>query len=258
MQRFSHDGVELAYIDVPANEGDGPPVLLIHGFASNHSVNWIAPQWVRSLTHAGYRVIAFDNRGHGQSDKLYEPEAYTTYTMAEDARALLDHLGIEKAGVIGYSMGARITAFLARAHPGRVAVMEMGGLGYRLVDGVGLPLGIADALEAPSLDDVTEPMGRMFRAFAEQTKSDRRALAACIRGSRQTMPIDHVRMIQTPALIAVGTADPIAADGQKLADTMPNAEAFDIVGRDHNLAVGDKTHRAATIAFFQKHYPVHA
>ena len=258
MQRFSREGVELAYIDVPAHNGDGPPVLLIHGFASNHSVNWIGPQWVRSLTHAGYRVIALDNRGHGQSEKLYEPEAYSTYVMAEDARGLLDHLGIERAAVIGYSMGARITAFLARAHQDRVTAIEMGGLGYRLVDGVGLPLGIADALEAPSLDDVTEPMGRMFRAFAEQTKSDRRALAACIRGSRQTMPIEQVRSIQTPALIAVGTTDPIAGEAERLAALMPDAEAFAIEGRDHNLAVGDKTHRAAAIEFLHRRYPVSA
>ena len=253
MHRFTNKGVGLAYIDVPAHEGDGPPVLLIHGFASTHSVNWIAPQWVRSLIHAGYRVIAFDNRGHGQSEKLYDPEAYTTYAMADDARALLDHLGIEKAGVIGYSMGARISAFLTRAHPTRVSALSMGGLGYRLIDGVGLPLGIADALEAPSLSDVTEPMGRMFRAFAEQNGSDLKALAACIRGSRQTMPIEQVRSIETPTIICVGTNDPIAGGAAKLAALMPNAIAFDIVGRDHNLAVGDKTHRAAVLEYFNKH-----
>jgi pimeloyl-ACP methyl ester carboxylesterase len=253
MQRFSNKGVSLAYIDVPPHEGQGPAVLLIHGFASNHSVNWIAPQWLRSLTHAGYRVVAFDNRGHGQSDKLYDPEAYTTYAMADDARALLDHLGIERAGVIGYSMGARISAFLTRANPGRVSALAMGGLGYRLVDGVGLPMTIAEALEAPSLADVTDPMGRMFRAFADQNRQDLKALAACIRGSRQTMPLEQVRAIQTPTIIAVGTADPIAGDGQKLAEMMPNAVAFDIVGRDHNLAVGDKTHRAAVVDYFNKH-----
>jgi len=254
MHRFTNKGVGLAYIDVPANAGEGPPVLLIHGFASNHAVNWIAPQWVRSLTHAGYRVIALDNRGHGQSDKLYEPEAYSTYAMADDGRALLDHLGIARAGVIGYSMGARIAAFLTRAHPERVAALSMGGLGYRLVDGVGLPLGIADALEAPSLADVADPMGRTFRAFADQNRQDLRALAACIRGSRQTMPLEQVRMILTPTIICVGTADPIAGDGEKLARMMPNAVSFDIVGRDHNLAVGDRTHRAAVVDYFRKHW----
>ena len=252
MHRFTNKGVGLAYIDVPANEGAGPAVLLIHGFASTHAVNWIGPQWVRSLTHAGYRVIAMDNRGHGQSDKPYDPEAYSTYVMADDSRALLDHLGIEKAGVIGYSMGARISAFLTRANPDRVSALAMGGLGYRLVDGIGLPTTIADALEAPSLAEVSDPMGRMFRAFAEQNRSDLRALAACIRGSRQTMPLEQVRSIETPTIICVGTTDPIAGGAQKLADVMPNAVAFDIVGRDHNLAVGDKTHRAAVVDYFNK------
>ena len=256
MHRFSNKGVGIAYIDVPPHQGQGPAVLLIHGFASNHSVNWIGTQWVKSLTHAGYRVVAFDNRGHGQSDKLYDPDAYTTQNMAGDAVALLDHLGIERAGVIGYSMGARISACLTRANPRRVQCLSMGGLGYRLVDGVGLPLGIADALEAPSLADVTEPMGRMFRAFADQNKQDLKALAACIRGSRQTMPIEHVRLMSTPTIICVGTADPIAGEAQKLADLMPDAVAFDIIGRDHNVAVGDKTHRAAVIDYFNMHMKV--
>lgn len=254
MLRFSHNGVGLAYIDVPPHEGEpGPVVLLIHGFASNHAVNWVGPQWVKSLTHAGYRVVALDNRGHGQSDKPYDPHAYTTQTMAGDALALLDHLGIERAGVIGYSMGARISAFLTRANPRRVACLSMGGLGYRLVDGIGLPLGIADALEAPSLSDVIDPMGRMFRAFAEQNKQDLKALAACIRGSRQTMPIEHVRLMSTPTLICVGTNDPIAGEGEKLAAMMPEASYFAIEGRDHNNAVGDKSHRAAVIDYFDRH-----
>jgi len=253
MRRFVTRGVGISYIDVPPHEGEGPAILLIHGFASNHAVNWVGTQWLRSLTHAGYRVIAFDNRGHGKSDKLYDPAEYTTFKMAEDAAALLDHLDIGQAGVIGYSMGARISAFLTRAHPARVKVLSMGGLGYRLVDGVGLPQSIAEALEAESINQVSEPMGRMFRAFAESTGSDLAALAACIRGSRQTMPLEHVRMIETPTLVCVGTNDPIAGDARRLADVMQNAEAFDIIGRDHNVAVGDASHRRAVIAFFDRY-----
>src|SRR6201994_2887025 len=182
MPHFTHGEVEIAYLD----EGDGEPIVLVHGFASNKEVNWVAPAWVSTLTRAGRRVIALDNRGHGGSTKLYDPADYNTVLMAADVRALLDHLGIARADVMGYSMGARITAFLASSDPDRVRSATLGGLGIRLVDGVGLPESIAEALEAPSLDAVSDPTGRVFRAFGDQTKSDLRALAACIRGSPPT------------------------------------------------------------------------
>jgi len=245
MPSFRNGPVEIAYLD----EGQGDPVVLIHGFASNREVNWVYPGWVSTLTGAGRRVIALDNRGHGQSTKLYDPADYRTALMAEDARALLDHLKIEKADIFGYSMGARITAFLALAHPERVRSAILGGLGYKLIDGVGLPETIAEALEAPSLAEVTDPMARTFRSFAEQTKSDRRALAACIRGSRQVLSEEEAGRIAVPTLVAVGTKDDVAGPAGKLAAIMPNARAFDIPGRDHMLAVGDKTFKAAVLQF---------
>ena len=183
MPAFRNGEVEIAYLD----EGEGDPIVLVHGFASTKETNWVLPGWVTTLTRAGRRAIALDNRGHGASSKLYDPSAY--HSAAQWPRtsvALLDHLTIEHADVMGYSMGARITAFVAVKHPARMRSAIFGGLGIRLVDGVGLPESIAEALEAPSLADVQDPTGHVFRSFAEQTKSDLRALAACIRGSRQT------------------------------------------------------------------------
>ena len=249
MQSFDSDGVRIAYIDHPPASGTGEPVLLIHGFASSHAVNWVNTTWVRSLAHAGYRVIAFDNRGHGQSDKLYDPAAYHSAVMAGDGRRLLDHLGIARADVMGYSMGARIAAHLSVQHPERVRSALLGGIGIKLVDGIGLPIGIADAMEAPSVDMLTDPMQRMFRAFAEQTKNDLKALAACIRGSRQVLSREEVAQIRMPALIAVGTNDTVAGSAQELAALMPNARGLDIPGRDHNLAVGDRSHKEGVLAF---------
>jgi pimeloyl-ACP methyl ester carboxylesterase len=249
MQSFSSGGVRIAFVDVPPETGAADPVVLVHGFASNHAVNWVNTLWVQALTRAGYRVIALDNRGHGQSEKLYRPEDYDSSVMAGDVRRLLDHLGIARADVMGYSMGARIAAHLAVIDPGRVRSLLLGGLGIRLVHGVGLPMNIADAMEVPSLDSLTDPMQRMFRAFAEQTKSDLKALAACIRGSRQTLSEQEVAGIRAPTLVSVGTADTVAGPAGELASLMPNARALDIPGRDHNLAVGDKAHKQGVLAF---------
>jgi pimeloyl-ACP methyl ester carboxylesterase len=243
MGSFRNDGIAIAYLD----EGAGEPIVLVHGFASTKEVNWLNPGWVSTLTNAGRRVIALDNRGHGASDKPGDPAAYHSAVMAEDVRALLDHLDIPRADVMGYSMGARISAFLARAHPARVRSVVLGGLGIRLVDGVGLPESIADALEAPTLADVRDPQGRTFRAFAEQTKSDLKALAACIRGSRQTLSREDCASLTMPALVAVGTKDDVAGSAQALAALLPNGRALDIPGRDHMLAVGDRVFKQGVL-----------
>jgi len=248
MPSFHNGSVKLAFLD----EGEGEPILLVHGFASSKEFNWVNPGWFTTLKGAGRRVIALDNRGHGQSTKLYDPADYHTERMVDDARALLDHLGLTRADVMGYSMGARIAAFLALAHPERTRSIVLGGLGLHLVDGVGLPESIAEALEAPSLADVTDPQGRTFRAFADQTRSDRRALAACIRGSRQVMAREQAASIQTPTLIAVGTKDPIAGSAEALAAIIPNARALPIPDRDHMLAVGDKAFKAGVLQFLQE------
>jgi pimeloyl-ACP methyl ester carboxylesterase len=245
MPQFKHDGVEIAFFD----EGEDEPIVLVHGFASNKEVNWVAPGWVTTVTRAGRRAIALDNRGHGASSKLYDPAAYHSAVMAEDVRALLDHLDLPRADIIGYSMGARITAFLALAHPDRVRAAVLGGLGFRLVEGVGLPDAIADALEAPSIAEVTDPTAYLFRAFAEQTKSDLRALAACMRGSRQTLSRSELAQIAMPLLVAVGEKDPIAGSPEALAALIPGAKALVILGRDHMLAVGDRVFKSAVVEF---------
>ena len=155
---------------------------------------------------------------------------------------------------MGYSMGARITAFLASTRPDLVRSAIFGGLGIHLVDGTGLPLGIAEAMEAKSLQDVTHPMGQMFRRFAQSTKSDLVALAACIRGSRQMLETSQLASITCPVLVCVGTNDTVAGDPHALAAMMPNAKAVDITNRDHNLAVGDKIYKQAVLEFLNLLY----
>jgi pimeloyl-ACP methyl ester carboxylesterase len=247
MRRFLHNGVEIAFLDM----GEGEPLVLVHGLANTATANWVHSGWVATLTKAGRRVIALDNRGHGASSKLYDPSDYHGTVMAEDVRALLDHLDLAKADVMGYSVGARITAFLALAHPGRLRKAVFGGLGSRLINGLEYPESFAEALEAPSLADVHDRQARMFRFFAERNNSDLRALAACIRGSRQMLSREQVAAIRVPVLVAVGRNDTIAGSAQELAILLPFGRALDIIpGRSHLLAIGDRMFKEAVLAWF--------
>jgi pimeloyl-ACP methyl ester carboxylesterase len=248
MPQFQNDQLTLSYQVF----GDGPPVLCIHGFASSGKVNWIDTGWVESLTGGGYSAIVLDNRGHGESDKPHDPDVYTPTVMAGDALALLDHLGIERAAVLGYSMGARIAAFLSFDHPERVACAVFGGMGMNLINGLSDGNDIIAGLLAPSLSGLTHPTARQFRIFAEHTGSDREALAACMETSRAPMARADVRRIGVPVLVAVGEDDVMAGSPEPLAALIPGAEAFVIPRRDHMRATGDKAFKAATLDFLSR------
>ena len=248
MPTFNNGAVEIPYLD----EGEGDPIVLVHGFASNKEVNWVMPGWTSVLRRDGRRVIALDNRGHGQSTKLYDPAAYHTDIMAGDVAALIERLKLGPADLMGYSLGSRISAVLAARHPEMVRSVILGGAGIRLIDNAGLRDEIAESLEMPALADVTDPMGKRFRAFAEQTRSDLRALAACLRGSRQPVRMEDITSIRAPALVAVGTKDDITGSPHELAALMPNGRAIDIPDRDHMLAVGDKVFKQAAVEFLHQ------
>ena len=247
--RFQHDGFDLAFMD----EGEGEPVLLIHGFASSAKVNWISTGWTSFLQSSGFRVIAFDNRGHGQTSKSYSEADYAPGMMAGDGAALLRHLRISRTHVIGYSMGARIAAFLAFEWPELVQTVTFGGLGDGLLHGVGDWDPIAAALLSDAPETFTDARGAAFRKFADQTQSDRRALAACIARSRELVTVNQLARIAAPALVAVGTLDDIGGSAQGLASAMNSAQAFAIEGRDHMLAVGDRSFKKAALDFLRRH-----
>ncbi|MES2028726.1 MAG: alpha/beta hydrolase [Pseudomonadota bacterium] len=248
MPSFHNGTVEIAYLD----EGEGDPIVLVHGFASSKNVNWVYPTWVSELKKHNRRVIALDNRGHGESSKLYDSEQYSIGAMAADVRALLAHLGIARTDMMGYSMGARITAYIAYSHPELIRSAIFGGLGIGLIKGGGPGENVALALEADSLDDVTDPVGRTFRAFADQTRSDRRALAACLRGSRRLMTNDEAAAIKVPLLIAVGTTDEISGSAQELQKVIAGSEVLDIPNRDHMRAVGDRVYKEGVLDFLSR------
>lgn len=250
IKMFISEGVEIAFADYAAiGAPRSTPILLIHGFASTHAVNWLFPQWVRTLTESGRRVVVFDNRGHGQSGKFYDPAQYTIDRMAGDADALLEHLGISYADVMGYSMGARIAIMLAVRSQERVRALILGGVGRHMLEEAGLPGGLAEAMEAERIEEIGPPMMKIFRAFAESTRSDLLALAACARGFRKPITPELLGAVRQPTLICVGARDEVAGDPHPLGPYFRDVDIIDIPGRDHNRTVGDRLYKEAALRF---------
>jgi pimeloyl-ACP methyl ester carboxylesterase len=248
MPSFTHDGTTISYLD----EGAGDPVVLVHGFASNKETNWVYPGWIEPLTDAGFRVIALDNRGHGASTKYYETERYHIPEMTKDVIALLEHLKIEKADFVGYSMGARISAYAAAHYPARVRSATLGGMGINLTHNVSSGDTVARALEASSRNDVTDQVGLEFRVFAEQTKSDLKALAALSRSHQRTVPREDAAKIRVPVMIVIGTKDVIAGSGEELAGLIPNSKFVPLPDKNHMRTVGDLGFKKAVVEFLKE------
>jgi pimeloyl-ACP methyl ester carboxylesterase len=250
METFVSNGVEIAYSDFePLSEDRREPIVLVHGFASTHAVNWMFTQWVKTLTEDGRRVVVLDNRGHGKSQKLYDPAQYALDLMASDVANLMDHLSIARADVMGYSLGARIATVLTLAKPERVRSLILGGIGQYLVQDAGLPSGLAEAMEAERIEDIDNSMLKIFRGFAESTRSDLKALAACARGARKALDPALLSKIACPVLVCVGTRDDVAGDPSPLEPLFRNVRIVDIPGRDHNRAVGDRIYKQAVLEF---------
>jgi pimeloyl-ACP methyl ester carboxylesterase len=247
MPSFSSNGVEIAYEEV----GEGDAILLIHGFASNSRVNWRDTGWVKFLADSGFRVLTIDNRGHGKSEKRYDPQDYSSPIMAEDAYRLLNHLTITNAHVMGYSMGARIAAVLAMRHAKSVRSAVLAGLAANMIQGLHNSAQIAQALEAPSSSDIADGAARAYRLFAEQTKSDLNALAACMRSSRQKITVEELGRISVPVLVVAGEIDEISGPIEPLVAAIPGAKGVTLPRRNHMNAVGDKLYKAAVLEFLR-------
>lgn len=249
MPQFKHGELDIDYLD----EGEGSPVVVVHGFASNKEINWVLPGWIAVLKRAGHRVVALDNRGHGRSSKPHDPAAYTLPLMAGDTLALLDHLGIERADYLGYSMGGRIGMLLALRYPERIRSASLGGIGASIITGPGRGGHIIAALEATSADQITDPVARQFRLFAEQTKSDLAALTACMRGLRHQFSPEELAGCRVPMLIVRGSDDDdIAGPIDNIADIIPGCEYIEIPRRNHMTAVGDKIFKQGVVDFLTR------
>jgi pimeloyl-ACP methyl ester carboxylesterase len=238
--------LKLAYEVV----GEGAPILLIHGFASNRLVNWRGPGWYDTLTKAGRQIIAFDVRGHGESDKPHVAEAYDEAELAADVERLLDHLGHQQVDVMGYSMGGFITLRVLHDMPDRVRRAIVAGVGENYYGRGRLETDtIAAGLRARDLSEVADKVARTFRAFAEQGKNDLEALALCMTRQRHSFTAAEFDGLDVPTLIVVGEKDVITGPPGALAEAIPDVRVVIVPGRDHMSSVGDKVFKQAVIEF---------
>ena len=245
----AEDGTPLAF----ERHGEGPAIVLVHGFGSSRLQNWKSTGWYGGLTDAGFSIVAMDCRGHGDSGKPHDVAAYGHDRMARDVVQVMDACSLPSALVLGYSMGGFIGLRLLAAHPERVVKLAIAGVGETyLQDRITSPLArasLADALLTPDKDTITDPRAKMFRAFADQPGKDRFALAACMRAMSPHLPLEILSHLARPILVVNGSADDTAGAPEPLAAAFADGRAVTIAGRDHMSAVGDRNTRQAVIDF---------
>jgi pimeloyl-ACP methyl ester carboxylesterase len=249
--------VNIAWERLEGAPRDAPMVLLVHGFGSSRGQNWKSTGWYSTLTDAGFAIVAMDCRGHGMSDKPHDPAAYGHERMAQDAIAVLDAAGVEKALVCGYSMGGFIALRLAAAWPHRVARLALAGVGAHYLHGprIADPKSrdtLAEALEMDDPSSLTDKRAIMFRAFAEQPGKDRFALAACMRAMSPRLPSETLAQFAQAVLVVCGDRDDVSGPPQELAAQFRHGSAVTVPDRDHMTAVGDRRTRNAVTEFFRR------
>ncbi|MFX1324869.1 MAG: alpha/beta fold hydrolase [Promethearchaeota archaeon] len=259
MPYFENEGVKIYY----EIEGEGPPVIMIHGFASSIEGNWRATNWIEELKD-NYRVVLLDCRGHGKSDKPHD-EALYGQKMTEDVFKLMEHLSIEKANIFGYSMGAYITFRLLLTKPEQIISGILGGFVLNLMQDdkarstyIESTKQRIEAFRAENINQVKDPMAREFRQFAELGGNDLLALASVTAGllkeRTETMssPVelrDSLKKIQIPVMSVVGSNDFLPGDKTLIAQLVPDACHFQIQGKDHLTVVPDLKFKMAVKAF---------
>lgn len=244
---FDSAGVKIRYVVA----GEGPPLVLIHGFSGNIEHDWVRTGVLQKLSK-DIKVIAIDARGHGQSDKPHDPAAYGA-PMALDVVRLLDELHIDKAFVAGYSMGGFLTLKLVTLAPERLSGAVIGGAGWMvhpngegeewhenfaksIENGEGiteLMLTLVPKGEAPPSPQYLDMVNAMV-----MSRNDPQALAAFARGQLlQMVDGDEIDHIKVPVLAVVGERDPMRAMVDALRFRNAAVEVHVIAGADHGSAL---------------------
>jgi len=254
MAQFTSDGLALAY-DAFGPQDATTAIVLVHGFSANSHENWKRMGWYDAVAAKGLRGLAFDQRGHGATAKPHAPEKYAREAMARDVFALMDHMGLARAHLLGFSMGAQValTAALLDAASGgdRIDHLVLAGVGAKIFEPARDPDAMAQAMEASSPETIADPMLKSFRHFADEQKADRLALAACARGTRQVFTRDLLSTIRRPTLVVAGQRDELAGPTQGLADAIPGAKPVTVPGCDHFFLLSHGLFKASVFDFLE-------
>ncbi|HEY5290424.1 MAG TPA: alpha/beta fold hydrolase [Caulobacteraceae bacterium] len=255
MARFESGGLSLAYDDMRPPGDEAGVIMLVHGFAASRVETWRRLGWYAAFERKGWRIVAPDLRGHGESDKPHEASAYARADMAGDLIALMDHLDLRRVDLMGYSMGAHLALGLALGNPERIGHRILGGVGARALDGGGpiadAPMTMAQAMRADDPETIADVTLKGFRRFADQEGEDRLALAACSEGRGRALTRDDLAAIQAPTLVVAGSLDTIAGDPQPLADAIAGAKCVALPACDHFTAIPHALFKAAVFDFLE-------
>jgi pimeloyl-ACP methyl ester carboxylesterase len=240
------DGTPIAYETV----GEGPPVVLIHGFGASRAITWKNTGWYQTLSRAGRRVTAIDCRGHGESGKPHDIPAYDEGLMADDIVALLEALDIGQADIMGYSMGGYLTIRLMHDRPERVRRGVLAGIGATYFRQTPERAEIiAQGLLAKDPLTITDPVARSFRDFCERAGNDLVALAACIRRPCHLFTADELGRMPHDVLVVCGELDDISGPPEPLAAALANGRVVVVPRRNHHSTVGDRVYKDAVVDF---------
>ncbi len=242
------DGTPIAY----ETSGEGPPVVLVHGFGASRAITWANTNWYQTLTRAGRRLVAIDCRGHGQSGKPLEPPSYEEGLMASDILAVLAALGIERADIMGYSMGGYLAIRLMHDSPRQVGRVVLAGVGEKYFRASRERAEIiADGLLAGDPSTIIDPEALAFRTFCERAGNDLVALAACIRRPRRVFQPPELGAMPHPVLVVCGELDDTSGPPEPLATAFPNGRALTVPRRNHHSTVGDRLYKDAALEFLK-------
>ena len=248
MPTVQSDGVAIHYEVI----GEGQPIVLVHGFSSSFDRDWRRSGWVDFLVGEGRQVIGLDCRGHGLSGKPHSPESYAGNQIPDDVLAVMDAVGVDRADIMGYSMGGLVTLNLVSRHAERFT--------SAVVTGTGLPrpvfdpqrrAALAEALEAGDPATISDPTALRFRQSVERRDNDLLALAAFQRSERTQTDQAALRRLNLPLLVVVGEKEEVLASARQLAAAVAGAELVTLAGKDHQSAMAARSFKQAVGRFLQ-------